>query len=62
RRGAKLRGKLRRYSTIYPRPQMPSGIEKAEVIADSLQEQFEPNHVADREVFDQRIRGSCKTS
>ncbi|GFY31990.1 RNA-directed DNA polymerase from mobile element jockey [Trichonephila clavipes] len=30
-------------------------IEKAEVIADSLQEQFEPNHVADREVFDQRI-------
>ncbi|GFV62588.1 hypothetical protein TNCV_4288221, partial [Trichonephila clavipes] len=24
-------------------------------IADSLQEQFEPNHVADREVFDQRI-------
>ncbi|GFX72217.1 probable RNA-directed DNA polymerase from transposon X-element [Trichonephila clavipes] len=30
-------------------------IEKAEVIADSLQEQFEPNHVADREEFDQRI-------
>ncbi|GFT59730.1 nucleic-acid-binding protein from transposon X-element [Trichonephila clavipes] len=30
-------------------------IEKAEVIADSLQEQFEPNHVADREDFDQRI-------
>ncbi|GFW90434.1 probable RNA-directed DNA polymerase from transposon X-element [Trichonephila clavipes] len=28
---------------------------KAEVIADSLQEQFEPNHVADREIFDQRI-------
>ncbi|GFW38585.1 RNA-directed DNA polymerase from mobile element jockey [Trichonephila clavipes] len=27
----------------------------AEVIADSLQQQFEPNHVADREVFDQRI-------
>ncbi|GFV74996.1 probable RNA-directed DNA polymerase from transposon X-element [Trichonephila clavipes] len=27
----------------------------AEVIADSLQEQFEPNHVADREEFDQRI-------
>ncbi|GFU79015.1 acyl-CoA dehydrogenase family member 11 [Trichonephila clavipes] len=26
-----------------------------EVIADSLQEQFEPNHVADREEFDQRI-------
>ncbi|GFY13703.1 probable RNA-directed DNA polymerase from transposon X-element [Trichonephila clavipes] len=26
----------------------------AEVIADSLQEQFEPNHVADREEFDQR--------
>ncbi|GFW79749.1 putative RNA-directed DNA polymerase from transposon X-element [Trichonephila clavipes] len=30
-------------------------IEKAEVTADSLQEQFEPNHVADREDFDQRI-------
>ncbi|GFV54435.1 putative RNA-directed DNA polymerase from transposon X-element [Trichonephila clavipes] len=30
-------------------------IEKAEVIADSLQEQFEPNHVAGRELFDQRI-------
>ncbi|GFW53883.1 probable RNA-directed DNA polymerase from transposon X-element [Trichonephila clavipes] len=30
-------------------------IEKAEVIADSLQEQFEPNHVAGREEFDQRI-------
>ncbi|GFV24050.1 putative RNA-directed DNA polymerase from transposon X-element [Trichonephila clavipes] len=30
-------------------------IEKAEVIADSLQEQFEPNHVVDREIFDQRI-------
>ncbi|GFT76729.1 probable RNA-directed DNA polymerase from transposon X-element [Trichonephila clavipes] len=30
-------------------------IEKAEVIADSLQEQFEPNHVADREEFDQCI-------
>ncbi|GFU18558.1 RNA-directed DNA polymerase from mobile element jockey [Trichonephila clavipes] len=30
-------------------------IEKAEVIADSLQEQFKPNHVADREEFDQRI-------
>ncbi|GFU97781.1 nucleic-acid-binding protein from transposon X-element [Trichonephila clavipes] len=29
-------------------------IEKAEVIADSLQEQFEPNHVAGREDFDQR--------
>ncbi|GFT51163.1 probable RNA-directed DNA polymerase from transposon X-element [Trichonephila clavipes] len=27
----------------------------AEVIADSLQEHFEPNHVADREEFDQRI-------
>ncbi|GFW69116.1 probable RNA-directed DNA polymerase from transposon X-element [Trichonephila clavipes] len=30
-------------------------IEKAEVIADSLQDQFEPNHVAGRELFDQRI-------
>ncbi|GFW41674.1 probable RNA-directed DNA polymerase from transposon X-element [Trichonephila clavipes] len=30
-------------------------IEKAEVIADSLQVQFEPNHVAGRELFDQRI-------
>ncbi|GFS88787.1 probable RNA-directed DNA polymerase from transposon X-element [Trichonephila clavipes] len=30
-------------------------IEKAEVIADSLQAQFEPNHVAGREIFDQRI-------
>ncbi|GFW35166.1 probable RNA-directed DNA polymerase from transposon BS [Trichonephila clavipes] len=30
-------------------------IEKAEVIADSLQEQFEPNHVDGREEFDQRI-------
>ncbi|GFX42049.1 RNA-directed DNA polymerase from mobile element jockey [Trichonephila clavipes] len=30
-------------------------IEKVEVIADSLQEQFEPNHVAGRELFDQRI-------
>ncbi|GFT91996.1 putative RNA-directed DNA polymerase from transposon X-element [Trichonephila clavipes] len=30
-------------------------IEKAEVIADSLQEQFKPNHVAGREDFDQRI-------
>ncbi|GFW54607.1 probable RNA-directed DNA polymerase from transposon X-element [Trichonephila clavipes] len=30
-------------------------IEKAEVIADSLQEQFEPNHVIGREDFDQRI-------
>ncbi|GFU84318.1 RNA-directed DNA polymerase from mobile element jockey [Trichonephila clavipes] len=30
-------------------------IEKAEVIADSLQEQFEPNHVVGRELFDQRI-------
>ncbi|GFU03544.1 RNA-directed DNA polymerase from mobile element jockey [Trichonephila clavipes] len=30
-------------------------IEKAEVIADSLQEQFEPNHVFGRELFDQRI-------
>ncbi|GFY31942.1 RNA-directed DNA polymerase from mobile element jockey [Trichonephila clavipes] len=30
-------------------------IEKAEVIADSLQAQFEPNHVAGRELFDQRI-------
>ncbi|GFT71462.1 putative RNA-directed DNA polymerase from transposon X-element [Trichonephila clavipes] len=31
-----------------------SPIEKAEVIADSLQEQFEPNHVIGRELFDQR--------
>ncbi|GFT45605.1 RNA-directed DNA polymerase from mobile element jockey [Trichonephila clavipes] len=30
-------------------------IEKAEVIADSLQEQFEPNHVVGRELFYQRI-------
>ncbi|GFU82664.1 probable RNA-directed DNA polymerase from transposon X-element [Trichonephila clavipes] len=30
-------------------------IEKSEVIADSLQEQFEPNHVVGRELFDQRI-------
>ncbi|GFS90600.1 probable RNA-directed DNA polymerase from transposon X-element [Trichonephila clavipes] len=30
-------------------------IEKAEVIADSLQEQFEPNHVFGRELFNQRI-------
>ncbi|GFS98306.1 probable RNA-directed DNA polymerase from transposon X-element [Trichonephila clavipes] len=30
-------------------------IEKAEVIADSLQDQFEPNHVVGRELFDQRI-------
>ncbi|GFV33236.1 putative RNA-directed DNA polymerase from transposon X-element [Trichonephila clavipes] len=30
-------------------------IEKAEVIADSLQEQFERNHVVGRELFDQRI-------
>ncbi|GFY23236.1 probable RNA-directed DNA polymerase from transposon X-element [Trichonephila clavipes] len=30
-------------------------IEKAEVIADSLQEQYEPNHVVGRELFDQRI-------
>ncbi|GFT18704.1 probable RNA-directed DNA polymerase from transposon X-element [Trichonephila clavipes] len=30
-------------------------IEKAEVIADSLQDQFEPNHVVFRELFDQRI-------
>ncbi|GFW99312.1 RNA-directed DNA polymerase from mobile element jockey [Trichonephila clavipes] len=30
-------------------------IEKAEVIADSLQEQCEPNHVVGRELFDQRI-------
>ncbi|GFS70529.1 hypothetical protein TNCV_2671471 [Trichonephila clavipes] len=28
---------------------------RAEVIADSLQAQFEPNHVAGRELFDQRI-------
>ncbi|GFU30565.1 RNA-directed DNA polymerase from mobile element jockey [Trichonephila clavipes] len=30
-------------------------IEKAEVIADSFQEQFEPNHVVGRELFDQHI-------
>ncbi|GFX78939.1 RNA-directed DNA polymerase from mobile element jockey [Trichonephila clavipes] len=30
-------------------------IEKVEVIADSLQEQFEPNHVVGQELFDQRI-------
>ncbi|GFU02953.1 RNA-directed DNA polymerase from mobile element jockey [Trichonephila clavipes] len=30
-------------------------IEKADVITDSLQEQFEPNHVVGREEFDQRI-------
>ncbi|GFU30573.1 probable RNA-directed DNA polymerase from transposon X-element [Trichonephila clavipes] len=30
-------------------------IEKAEVIADSLQEQFDPNHVVGRELFDQHI-------
>ncbi|GFT24805.1 probable RNA-directed DNA polymerase from transposon X-element [Trichonephila clavipes] len=30
-------------------------IEKAEVIADCLQDQFEPNHVVGRELFDQRI-------
>ncbi|GFU73520.1 RNA-directed DNA polymerase from mobile element jockey [Trichonephila clavipes] len=30
-------------------------IEKAEVITDSLQEQFEPNHVVGRELFDQHI-------
>ncbi|GFX83901.1 RNA-directed DNA polymerase from mobile element jockey [Trichonephila clavipes] len=30
-------------------------IEKAEVIADSLQEQFEPNHIVGQELFDQRI-------
>ncbi|GFW78613.1 hypothetical protein TNCV_3065011 [Trichonephila clavipes] len=29
--------------------------EHAEVIADSLQDQFEPNHVVGRELFDQRI-------
>ncbi|GFU44941.1 hypothetical protein TNCV_4234681 [Trichonephila clavipes] len=34
---------------------MPLAIEKAEVVADSLQEQFEPNHVAGRKEFDQRI-------
>ncbi|GFU00935.1 RNA-directed DNA polymerase from mobile element jockey, partial [Trichonephila clavipes] len=30
-------------------------LRKSSVIADSLQEQFEPNHVAGRELFDQRI-------
>ncbi|GFW95049.1 zinc finger protein [Trichonephila clavipes] len=35
-------------------------IEKAEVIADSLQEQFEPNHVAGREDFDQRIHAEVE--
>ncbi|GFT94144.1 RNA-directed DNA polymerase from mobile element jockey [Trichonephila clavipes] len=30
-------------------------IENAEVIADSLQDQFEPNHVVGRELFEQRI-------
>ncbi|GFT69042.1 RNA-directed DNA polymerase from mobile element jockey [Trichonephila clavipes] len=34
--------------------------EKAEVIADSLQEQFEPNHVAGREDFDQRIHAEVE--
>ncbi|GFV06825.1 hypothetical protein TNCV_4314201 [Trichonephila clavipes] len=33
---------------------------KAEVIADSLQEQFEPNHVAGREDFDQRIHAEVE--
>ncbi|GFV52536.1 RNA-directed DNA polymerase from mobile element jockey [Trichonephila clavipes] len=32
----------------------------AEVIADSLQEQFEPNHVAGREDFDQRIHAEVE--
>ncbi|GFX53415.1 putative RNA-directed DNA polymerase from transposon X-element [Trichonephila clavipes] len=32
-----------------------TSIEKAEVITDSLQDQFEPNHVVGRELFDQRI-------
>ncbi|GFX10097.1 RNA-directed DNA polymerase from mobile element jockey [Trichonephila clavipes] len=35
-------------------------IEKAEVIADSLREQFEPNHVAGREEFDQRIHAEVE--
>ncbi|GFW76936.1 RNA-directed DNA polymerase from mobile element jockey [Trichonephila clavipes] len=35
-------------------------IEKAEVIADSLQEQFEPNHVVGREDFDQRIHAEVE--
>ncbi|GFU41139.1 RNA-directed DNA polymerase from mobile element jockey [Trichonephila clavipes] len=35
-------------------------IEKAEVIADSLQEQFEPNHVVGREEFDQRIHAEVE--
>ncbi|GFV58189.1 protein ZBED8 [Trichonephila clavipes] len=35
-------------------------IEKAEVIADSLQEQFEPNHVVEREDFDQRMHAEVE--
>ncbi|GFT96930.1 RNA-directed DNA polymerase from mobile element jockey [Trichonephila clavipes] len=35
-------------------------IEKTEVVADSLQEQFEPNHVAGREEFDQRIHAEVE--
>ncbi|GFV43328.1 probable RNA-directed DNA polymerase from transposon X-element [Trichonephila clavipes] len=35
-------------------------IEKAEVIADSLQEQFEPNHVDRREEFAQRIHAEVE--
>ncbi|GFU13406.1 RNA-directed DNA polymerase from mobile element jockey [Trichonephila clavipes] len=35
-------------------------IEKAEVIADSLQEQFEHNHVTAREDFDQRIHAEVE--
>ncbi|GFW58919.1 RNA-directed DNA polymerase from mobile element jockey [Trichonephila clavipes] len=35
-------------------------IEKAEVFADSLQEQFEPNHVVGREDFDQRIHAEVE--
>ncbi|GFV66772.1 RNA-directed DNA polymerase from mobile element jockey, partial [Trichonephila clavipes] len=37
-------------------------IEKAEVIADSFQEQFEPNHVVGRELFDQRIHDEVVTN
>ncbi|GFW76983.1 RNA-directed DNA polymerase from mobile element jockey, partial [Trichonephila clavipes] len=35
-------------------------IEKAEVIVDSLQEQFEPNHVVGREDLDQRIHAEVE--
>ncbi|GFU02585.1 retrovirus-related Pol polyprotein from transposon TNT 1-94 [Trichonephila clavipes] len=46
-------------SDILTKPLM-KGIEKAEVIADSLQEQFEPNHVAGREEFDQCIHAEVE--